>query len=256
MKKFNLNADMGESYGPWKMGDDGALLDIVSTANLACGFHAGDHQILAEVMSKAKEKGVSVGAHPSFLDIHGFGRRDMHLPETEIERLMAYQIGAALGMAALTGHRITHVKPHGAISNMAARDASMAAAISRAIKAVDPSLIFLAPVFSEMAREGEKAGLTIALEIFADRAYLGNGLLVPRSRPDAMIHDPKLAAARAVRMFEAGEVETVDGTTLKLEAHSICVHGDGPEALNLASETRRALEAAGFTPTPLPAMLD
>ena len=256
MKKFNLNADMGESYGPWKMGDDAALLDIVSTANLACGFHAGDHQILADVMTKAKEKGVSVGAHPSFLDIHGFGRRDMHLSETEIERLMAYQIGAALGMAALTGHRITHVKPHGAISNMAARDAGMAAAISRAIKAVDSTLIFLAPVFSEMAREGEKAGLTIALEIFADRAYLGNGLLVPRSRPDAMIHDPAHAAARAVRMFEEGEVETVDGTTLKLAAHSICVHGDGPEALNLARETRHALERAGFTPTPLPAMLD
>lgn len=256
MKKFNLNADMGEGYGQWQMGNDAGLLEVIGTANLACGFHAGDHNILGKVMTTAKEKGVSVGAHPGFLDLHGFGRREMRLSASEIERLMAYQIGAALGMGALCGVEISHVKAHGAISNMACREPEMAAAIARAVKAIDPKLILLAPVLSELEREGEKAGLAVAAEIFADRAYMPDGQLVSRSRPDALIHDAAFAAQRAVEMFETGAVTAIDGSRLKLHAKSICVHGDGPEALALAKATKDALVKAGFVPTSLPDMMN
>ena len=187
-KRFNLNADMAEGYGPWKMGDDEGLLSLIGSANIACGFHAGDYNIMGQVMRMAADKGVSIGAHPGFYDLHGFGRRQMQLPLIEIERLIAYQIGAALGVAASEGVQVSHVKPHGAINNMACADAELAASIMRAIKAVDKDLIVLAPVLSELVREGEKAGLAVAAEVFADRAYMPDGQLVPRSRPDAMIH--------------------------------------------------------------------
>ena len=191
MTEFNLNADMAEGYGTWRMGDDDGLLQIISSANIACGFHAGDYQIMGSVMKSADSHGVSIGAHPSFYDLHGFGRRQMSLSDAEIERLIAYQLGASLGVAAAERVRVTHIKPHGAINNMACADASLSAAIVRAVKAVAPDIIMLAPVLSELLAESEKAGLPVAAEVFADRAYMPDGQLVPRSRPDAMIHDPE-----------------------------------------------------------------
>ena len=246
MGKFNLNADMAEGYGPWQMGNDDGMLDVIGSANIACGFHAGDYNIMGEVMLKAAAKGVDIGSHPGFYDLHGFGRRQYHLSDAEVERLISYQLGASLGMAALTGTTITHIKPHGAISNMACADAGLAAAIMRGIKAVAPSLILLSPAKSELIKEARKAGFVVAEELFADRAYMPDGQLAPRSRPDAMIHDPDASLAHVMRMFAEGEVLCVDGSVIAMEGQSVCVHGDGPTALKTAQYIRQGLEAAGF----------
>ncbi|MGC6517302.1 MAG: LamB/YcsF family protein [Candidatus Puniceispirillaceae bacterium] len=253
--KFNLNADMAEGYGPWKMGDDDALLTIIATANIACGFHAGDHNIMGKTMAQAQKGGVSLGAHPGFLDLHGFGRRQMTLSLAEIERLMAYQIGASLGMAALVGAKISHVKPHGALNNMACADADMSGAIVRAIKSVDQSLILLSPALSELSHMGHKAGLPVAEEVFADRAYMPDGQLAPRSRSDAMIHDEKLSVQQCLSIFQDGKVRTVDGQMISLPAQSICVHGDGPNALSVARAVRQGMAEAGFQLVTLPQMM-
>jgi len=250
--RYNLNSDMAEGYGPWTMGDDNGLLDLVHSANIACGFHAGDYNIMAEVMKQAKAKGVSIGAHPGFYDLHGFGRRQIRLSEAEIENLIAYQLGAAIGMAELVGAKVTHVKPHGALNNMAATDSGMAMAIARAINAVDSRQILLAPVLSELVTAGEKTGLTVAAEIFADRAYMPDGQLVPRSRPDAMIHDGKTALENCLRMIGDGIIRAVDGTELRISGQSICVHGDEPSALVMVKSLKDGLEQAGFIPATLP----
>ena len=255
MTLFNLNADMAEGYGPWTMGDDEGLLDVVQSANIACGFHGGDFNIMASVMASAKAKGVSIGAHPGFHDLHGFGRRKMNLPEREIENLIAYQLGAALGMAALVGAEITHVKPHGAINNMAAADLTMARAIARAIKAVDSNQIMLAPALSEMVTAGQECGLTVVEELFADRAYMPDGQLAPRSRPDAMIHDPALAVENCIRMLVEGTIIALDGSKISVSGRSICVHGDEPSALAMAKSVREGLEGAGFSPVTLPELI-
>ena len=255
MTDFNLNADMAEGYGPWRMGDDDGLLQIISSANIACGFHAGDYQIMGQVMSKAQQQGVSIGAHPGFYDLHGFGRRQMSLSVAEVERLIAYQLGASLGIAAREQVALTHIKPHGAINNMACADKALAAAIVRAVKAVDPSIIMLAPVLSELQSEAEKAGLSVAAEVFADRAYMPDGQLVPRNRPDAMIHDPDDSLTHCLRMFGDGVIRTVDGAELRVAAQSVCVHGDGPAALATARHIKTGLEAAGFQMKTLPQML-
>ncbi len=246
MSKVNLNADMAEGYGPWQMGNDDRLLDVIDSANIACGFHAGDFNIMGEVMLKASTKGVDIGSHPGFYDLHGFGRRQFRLSDAEIERLIAYQVGASLGMASLIGARVTHVKPHGAISNMACADAGMAATIMRGIKAVDSSLILLSPAKSELINEARKAGFIVAEEIFADRGYMPDGQLAPRSRPDAMIHDPEASLAHVMRMFAEGEVLCVDGTIIPMNGQSVCVHGDGPTAVATAQHIRKGLEAAGL----------
>jgi len=254
-KRFNLNADMAEGYGPWTMGDDAGLLSIIGSANIACGFHAGDYNIMGQVMKMAAQHKVSIGAHPGFYDLHGFGRRQMHLPLVEVERLIAYQIGAALGVAAAEGVKVSHVKPHGAINNMACADKELAAAIMRGIKAVDKSLIVLAPVLSALISEAEKAGLPVAAEVFADRAYMPDGQLVPRSRPDAMIHDPDESLEHCLRMFEQGKIKDVEGGFLEVEAVSVCVHGDGPSALQTATHIKDGLIKAGFQMCSLPEML-
>ena len=254
-KRFNLNADMAEGYGPWKMGDDEGMLSLIGSANIACGFHAGDYNIMGQVMRMAADKDVSIGAHPGFYDLHGFGRRQMQLPLAEIERLIAYQIGAALGVAASEGVQVSHVKPHGAVNNMACADAELAASIMRAIKAVDKDLIVLAPVLSELVREGEKAGLAVAAEVFADRAYMPDGQLVPRSRPDAMIHEAEHSLEHCLRMFEEGIIIDVEGGKLAVEAVSVCVHGDGPAALQTAAHIKDGLIKAGFEMCSLPDML-
>ena len=253
--KYNLNADMAEGYGPWKMGDDDALLEIVSSANIACGFHGGDHNIMGQTMKQAVAKNVSIGAHPSFLDLHGFGRRQMHLSMAEIERLMAYQIGASLGMAAYAGARITHIKAHGALSNMACADSDMASAICKAVAAVDKSLILLSPVLSQLSQKGRDAGLAIAEEVFADRRYMPDGQLVPRSHSQALIHDPDESLAQCLSIFMDGAVTTIDGSLLKMPADSICVHGDGPHALQLARKVRDGMQEQGFALVTLPEMV-
>lgn len=255
MTDFNLNADMAEGYGPWRMGDDDGLLAIISSANIACGFHAGDYQIMGEVMTKAHQQGVSIGAHPGFYDLHGFGRRQMSLSEAEVERLIAYQLGASLGVAATEKVAVTHIKPHGAINNMACVDAGLSAAIVRAVKAVAPDIIMLAPVLSELLSEAEKAGLSVAAEVFADRAYMPDGQLVPRSRPDAMIHDPEDSLAHCLRMFGESVIKTVEGGELKVAAQSVCVHGDGPAALATARHIKDGLQAAGLEMKTLPQMI-
>lgn len=250
-RRVNLNADMGESFGAWTMGADEALLEIVGSANLACGFHAGDPLVMRRALRVARERGVSVGAHPSYPDLQGFGRRPMHMPPDELEAALIYQIGALAGLARAEGVRVTHVKVHGALSNAASADASLARTVARAIVALDPSLILLAPALSRLSDAGREAGLPVVEEIFADRAYLDDGQLVPRSRPDAMIHGAEASLAHVRRMLETGGIVSVTGKHLPVEAGSICVHGDGPEAVATARRLRDGLGSAGYTLVPL-----
>lgn len=254
-RRINLNADLGESFGAWPMGNDAAMLGIVKSANVACGFHAGDPSVMTETVKLAKANGVSIGAHPSFPDLQGFGRRQMKLSATEIEALIAYQTGALMGVAAAQGHKVTHVKPHGALSNMASVDAALADAIARAIKAVDPRLIFLATAGSEMAKAGQRLGLPVAQEIFADRTYDDAGNLTPRSHPDAMIHDAAQAVAHARRMVEEQAIFSLSGNRIPTTIDSICVHGDEESAVAVARAVREGLEQAQIRVLPLPEVL-
>jgi len=250
MHRVDLNSDLGESFGAWTCGDDAAMLDVVTTANVACGFHAGDPEVMARTFRLAREKGVAVGAHPGYPDLQGFGRRPMSFSEGEIERFVAYQIGAAAAMAAWSGHRLTHVKAHGALANAAAADGGIAAAIARAVRAVDPSLAFLAIAGSAQVRAGEAAGLATVAEIFADRGYDEAGQLVRRGLPGAMIEDPDEAAARALAMVEEGALITVSGKRIATAIGSICVHGDGAHAVAAARRLAERLRAAGVTLAP------
>ena len=251
---IDLNCDMGEGFGPWKMGDDAGMLDIVTSANVACGFHAGDPVIMTETARLALEKGVRIGAHPGFNDLWGFGRRTIHgdTPR-ELERMVAYQIGALMGCAALAGTRIGHVKAHGALYNQAAIEPAVAGAIAAAVRAVDRSLVFVVPPASALERAGQEAGLRIAREAFADRTYEDDGTLTPRSIPGSVIHDAEVAAARVVRMVQDGGVESRSGKRLPIVADTICVHGDTPTAVAMARAVRKSLEAAGIMVAPLTA---
>ena len=250
MPTIDLNCDLGEGFGDWKMGDDAAMLGIVSTVNVACGFHAGDPQIMADTFAQAKKAGVAIGAHPSYPDLQGFGRRPIPYTPKEIERLIAYQLGAAMGVAALAGHRITHVKAHGSLGNRATEDAAAADAIARATKSVDPNLVILAIAGTEIERAAERANMRAAREIFADRAYTKAGNLVPRSQPGAVIHDARAAAERVLAMLEAGAIIAGDGTKIPVGIDSICVHGDTPGAAAMAAAVRQALTQAGYTLRP------
>jgi 5-oxoprolinase (ATP-hydrolysing) subunit A len=247
MAVVDLNSDLGEAFGAYALGDDEAMLGIVTTANVACGFHAGDPDVMAKTFRLAREKGVAVGAHPGFPDLQGFGRRRMIMSPDEIERMVAYQVGAAAGMAALSGHRLTHVKAHGALANIAAAERPVADAIARAVHGVDRDLALLAIARSEQVRAGLRAGLETITEIYADRGYDEDGQLVPRGRPGALIDDPEIAAARALAMVEAGAIVTLSGRFLPTAIGSICVHGDSPQAIDSAAELRARLEAAGVT---------
>ena len=250
-RPINLNADLGESFGAWTMGDDQAMLALVDSANIACGFHAGDPQTMRATVRQALARGVSLGAHPSYPDLQGFGRRAMQFSPAEVENLLLYQVGALQALAAAEGGRVSHVKPHGALNNLACADQAIAQAVARAVRALDPGLILLAPAHSELARAGQAAGLPVALEVFADRAYLPDGQLVPRSRPDALVHGAEAALAHVRRMLDEGAIVAVDGTRLPTPIDSICVHGDGAEAVRTAAALRAGLQAAGFTPRPL-----
>lgn len=251
---INLNADLGESFGPWVMGDDDALLDVVASANLACGFHAGDPAVMRRTVAACVARGVSIGAHPSYADLQGFGRRAMQLPAAELENLVAYQVGALAGIAALEGGRVTHVKPHGALNNQACADAGIAAAIARAVKAVDPGLILLAPAASALLTAGRAAGLAVVEEIFADRAYRDDGQLAPRGTPGAMVHGAAACAAHVQAMLTAGALIALSGQRIPTAIGSICVHGDGAEAVAVARHLRQVLESAGWKIAPLTAL--
>ncbi|MET3412620.1 5-oxoprolinase subunit PxpA [Methylobacterium sp. 1030] len=250
MTSVDLNSDLGEGYGAYACGDDAAILGIVTSANVACGLHAGDPEIMARTFALAKERGVAVGAHPGFPDLWGFGRRRMPYSPAEIERLVAYQIGAAQALAAYAGHRITYVKAHGALANVAAEERPVADAIARAVRAVDRELALLAIALTAQVPAGEACGLDVHQEIFADRGYTPTGLLIPRSEPGAMITDAGEAADRVLRMVEAGAILTADGQTLPTPIRSICVHGDSDHSVATARAVRTRLEGAGVTLAP------
>jgi UPF0271 protein len=250
MPSIDLNCDMGEGFGAYRMGDDRAMLQIVTTANVACGFHAGDPEIMAATMAAAKQNGVAIGAHPGYPDLWGFGRRRLPFSAAEITRFLAYQIGAAAGVAALAGHRLTHVKAHGALSNVACEEPDVADAIVEAVAGVDRGLVFVAIAGTELQRAGERHNLSVAHEIFADRAYLDNGLLMPRSRPGSVIHDAEETSRRVVAMAQAGAIITESGKRIPVRIDTVCVHGDTPGAVAIAASVRSALEAAGYTLRP------
>jgi 5-oxoprolinase (ATP-hydrolysing) subunit A len=247
MKRTDLNCDMGESFGAYMMGADEAVMPSITSANVACGYHGGDPGVMRRTVRVAREAGVAVGAHPGLPDLQGFGRRDMRLAPQDAEDMVLYQIGALAAIARGEGVQLSHVKPHGALYNMAVRDRALADAIARAVVAFDPSLIFFALPDSELARAGTALGLKVALEGFADRAYEPDGSLTPRSRAGAVIHDLDAVVQRAVRLVVDGEVVATDGSTLARHVDTICVHGDTPGAPTLARAIRTGLERAGVT---------
>jgi UPF0271 protein len=246
MQSIDLNADLGEGYGPWSMGDDAAMLAIVTSANVACGGHASDPETMFRTMTLARERGVSVGAHPSYPDLPGFGRRRLPATPAEIERFVAAQIGALVAVAALAGHPIGYVKPHGALANVAAAERDVADAIARSVRAVDRDLAVLAISGTQMEQAAKAAGLRTFSEIYADRGYSADGQLVPRSQPGALIHDADEAAARLVAFFDSGAMPTVEGGAVRLAAESICVHGDNPAAVAMATRIRATLVDRGL----------
>jgi UPF0271 protein len=243
---LNLNADLGESYGPWKMGSDDAILRIVNSANVACGFHAGDPLVMFNTVALARQHGVSVGAHPAYPDLQGFGRRRMDIPLGELEAMLTYQIGALEACARAHGVRVTHVKPHGALSNVACAERKVADAIARAVHRLDPSLILLAPAASQLIAAGRAQGLPVVEEVFADRAYLDDGNLVPRSQPGAMIHGAEDSLRHVMRMVEERALISITGKRIPVNPQSICVHGDNVDAVATAQAIRDGLIQAGF----------
>jgi len=244
--RIDLNADVGESFGAYAIGHDPELMKSITSANVAAGFHAGDPTVLRATVRRAKSHGVAVGAHPSFPDLVGFGRREMTVTPREAEDLVLYQIAAVAGVAHVEGVTLQHVKPHGALYNMAAHDAALAGAIARAVAAFSHSLILLGPPGSELLKAGRSAGLRVAGEVFADRAYEPDGSLVSRKKPGAVIHDVDAVVERTVRMAKEGTVVAIDGSIIQLAPETICVHGDTPGADELAAKIRTALEAAGI----------
>ena len=247
----DLNADMGEGYGDWRMGDDAALLDVVTSANVACGAHAGDWDVMAATMALARDRGVGIGAHPGFADMQGFGRRRIAMPGASVANLVAWQVGAARGVAAAVGARVRHVKLHGALANMASEDEGLARAAYGAALSVDPDAILLVIAGTAQEAAARALGAAWAGEIFADRGYRDDATLVPRGEPGAMLHDPAEAAARMVRFVRAGAIESVGGRSVPVACDSICLHGDGPAAVAIARAVRAALTEAGLALAPM-----
>ena len=251
MKTVDLNCDLGESFGPWEMGNDAAMIELATSVNVACGYHAGDADIMRHTVELAKARGVSVGAHPGYRDLHGFGRRPMPgLKSSEIENLIAYQIGALQAIATAAGHKVTHVKVHGALSNVACEDDMTAKALASAIKAVDPNLIFVVLANSKLVKAGEDANLPMVHEVFADRAYEDSGSLVSRKKPGAVLHDAKQIAERVLRMVQDGAVVSVTGKIIKMRTDTVCIHGDTPGAVEIAKSVRQALKNGGIEVAP------
>jgi len=245
--RIDLNADVGESFGAYTIGDDAGLMKSITSANIAAGFHAGDPTVLRNTIRIAKAGGVAVGAHPGFPDLVGFGRRELNVTPSAAEDFVLYQIAAVAGVAAAEGAKMQHVKPHGALFNMAVRSAELSAAIARAVAAFDPSLILFGLPGSEILNAGRAAGLRVAAEAFADRAYDADGSLVSRRKPGSVIHDADAVVSRAVRMVKDRTVVALDGAVVKIEADTICIHGDTPGSDELAARLRAGLERAGVT---------
>jgi 5-oxoprolinase (ATP-hydrolysing) subunit A len=249
--RIDLNCDMGESFGAYTIGADAEVMPSISSANVACGYHGGDPAVMRRTVRLAREAGVAVGAHPGFQDLAGFGRREMRLAPQEIEDMVLYQIGALAAIAQSEGVRLQHVKAHGALYNMAAKDRALADAIARAVAAVDRSLILFGLPGSELIRAGAACGLRVAAEGFADRAYEPDGSLTPRSHAGAVIHDVETVVRRAVRMAVDGKVAATDGSEMSLHVDTICTHGDTPGAQALTRALRAGLERAGVAIAPV-----
>lgn len=249
--QIDINCDIGESFGRYRLGDDERILELVSSANVACGFHAGDPSVMRATVRAARAHKVSVGAHPGYPDLAGFGRREMRVEPGELRDLLIYQIGALEALARSEGMRLQHVKAHGALYNMAAGDAALADAIAEATAACDPQLILFGMAGSQLESGAKRRGLRFAREGFADRTYQRDGTLTPRSKPAAFVHEPEAAAERAVRMVREGKVETVDGSTISVECETICLHGDNPRALDFLQCLRRRFEREGIGIAPV-----
>lgn len=248
--RIDLNSDLGEGYGAWKMGDDAAMLGIVSSANVACGFHAGDPLTILATVREAALRGVAVGAHVSYPDRVGFGRRPMDVTHAELVADVIYQIGALQGICASAGTRVGYVKPHGALYNSIATDPAQAAAVIEGVRAVDPGLALMGLAGSAVLTQATDAGLPVIAEAFADRGYQADGQLVSRRAPGAVLHDPEAIAARMLRLVREGVVEAADGSVLRLAADSICVHGDSPGAVAMAARIRALLLENGVAIRP------
>ncbi len=248
---IDLNADLGEGFGPWRMGEDEALLDVVSSANVACGFHAGDPLIMDRTVRLARERGIDVGAHVGFPDRQGFGRRVMHIEVNELAAMVVYQLGALSGLAQAAGTRVTHMSLHGALCNMAAADAALAEPLLRAVAAFDPELIISSSSSQAIEQAAARHGLQVASTFLADRAYDDQGLLVPRKLPDAVIKDEAAVLARVRQWLRTGTVTTYSGGTLPMPARSILLHGDTPGAVQLARTLRSEIERGGGRIVPL-----
>ncbi|MBF6977659.1 5-oxoprolinase subunit PxpA [Aerococcaceae bacterium zg-BR22] len=246
MWKVDLNADLGESFGAYTIGQDEKLAPLISSANIACGFHAGDPLVMSDTVGVLKEASVALGAHPGLPDIQGFGRRQMAITPKEAKAYMLYQLGALAAIAKANGTHLQHVKPHGALYNMAATNYDLALALAQAVAEFDGNLIFLGLSGSEMIRAAEDCGLTVASEVFADRGYNDDGTLVPRHLPGAMIEDEAEAIARVIKMVKSGTVTSVNGKEVAIQADSICVHGDGEKALAFVAAIRAACHDEGI----------
>ena len=251
---INLNADMAEGFGAYDVGDDAGILKIIGSANIACGFHAGDPSVMRNVVREAKRLGVTIGAHPGFNDLWGFGRRRIDTRPEDLEYMVAYQIGALQAMAAYEGERVTHLKPHGALNNMAAEDKEYALAIGRAIKAVDPRIIYVALAGSEMEKAGHSLGLPVAIEGFCDRQYDDDGNLTSRKIEGAVIKDAAVATKQVLDMVLNNTITSRNGKKIKCKVHSLCVHGDEPTGVATAKAVREGLEKAGIKLVTLPEM--
>ena len=247
MMHIDINSDLGESFGAWRMGDDAAMLDVVSSANVACGFHAGDAAGILSTLQAAKARGVVVGAHVAYRDLAGFGRRNMDVASADLVADVIYQIGALQGLAQAAGTTVQYVKPHGALYNTIAHDKRQAMDVINAIKAIDPSLVLLALAGAPLIEWARDTGLTVKAEAFADRAYTPQGALVSRREPGAVLHDEQWIAERMLRLVQSGELQAVDGSWVRVQADSICVHGDTPGAVAMARTLRTQLLQAGAT---------
>ena len=247
MVSIDLNSDLGESFGPWKMGDDAAMLDVVSSANVACGFHAGDPAGILKTLRAAGERGVAIGAHVGYRDLAGFGRRNLDTSSEELIGDVIYQIGALKGLAKAAGVTVTYVKPHGALYNTIAFDERQAADVIKAILTVDENLVLMALAGSPLIAQARAAGLKVVAEAFADRAYTADGRLVSRRETGSVLHDPDFVANRILQLVKTGTLQSIDGQTTAVDAQSVCVHGDSPDAVAMARRLRDVLEAEGLT---------
>ncbi len=256
MFSIDLNSDLGESFGAYKIGKDNEVIPLISSANVACGFHAGDPNVMSKTVALCKNNGIAIGAHPGFQDLQGFGRRNMNVSPDEVKAMIIYQVGALDAFCKAAGAKLSHVKPHGALYNMAAKDERLARAICEGVYEFDSSLILLGLSGSLMLREAEKIGLRCAAEVFADRAYEDDGTLVARTKPGAMITDEDKAVERVIKMIKEHKVETISGKTIELCPHSVCVHGDSEKAVVFTQKIRDSLNAEGIEIKPLEQLVE